>query len=581
MENQLPPSARLLLYQLFLRNSGCLPAEQVPGGNWSQNRSGTLGDINDEFLSSIRDLGFNALWITGLLRHASQSDNPGWKGQQAHPSLVKGMAGSPYAIEDFFATCPDLHKNPEQPFEELDECLRRIHRFGMKAIMDFVPNHCARSYQSPFARSAGLRDLGEGDFTDQEFHPQNHFYYLPGQNFVTPGLNGSKDDSGYHEFPARATGNDCFQAAPSVNDWYETVKLNYGIDYRTGEKHFFPEPPVWKYMEAVLLFWAGKGIDGFRCDMAEMVPSEFWAKAIPAVKSAFPGCLFIAEIYQPWRYQEYLAAGFDFIYDKAGMYDVLRGILEGRKSCHELTGVWQQQEGIGKRMLRFLENHDEQRMASGFAAGNGFHALPAFAITAFSSHSALMLYAGQELGEKAEGAEGFSGDDGRSSIFDYAAVPTLRRWFEELRSGTPGLFKEEQELRLEYRKILRLAAGCPALYSGHFFDLQYINPDSAHYFPERMYTFLRYDDEHKLLISASFSGEDAEIQVCIPVAAWEAMNFPPEGAATLHSFPEGDFICDFSIEKSLVNNHSNEGIRFRMPGRSYRIFRIELQSSEP
>lgn len=74
----------------------------------------------------------------------------------------------------------------------------------------------------------------------------------------------------YKEYPAKATGNNRFDAYPNINDWYETVKLNYGIDYQNGNTpHFNPIPDTWTKMLDILLFWAGKNIDGFRCDMAE------------------------------------------------------------------------------------------------------------------------------------------------------------------------------------------------------------------------------------------------------------------------------------------------------------------------
>ncbi len=576
MENYEPASERLILYQLFLRSFSNEKEPQVPGANWSVNGSGTLDKLSLEVLQSIRDLGCNAVWITGLLRHASASDNPAYTSPKAHPSLVKGLAGSPYAIEDFFATDPDLHSRPDEPWKELGECLQRIHSLGMKSIVDFVPNHCARFYRSDYARSSGLRDLGEGDDKTQAFHPENHFYYLPGSEFHLPFSPTDSGEKPWMENPARATGNDCFRPDPSVNDWYETVKLNYGIDYRTGEKHFDPPPPLWLYMREVLRFWASKGFQGFRCDMAEMVPPEFWLWVIGQLKSEFPGCLFIAEIYQTHRYREYLEAGFDFLYDKEGMYNALREVLEGRSGCSRFTQVWQEQEGIGHRFLRFLENHDEQRIASRFAAGNAFHALPAFALAAFSSRSALMVYAGQELGEKAEGAEGFSGDDGRSSIFDYAAVPSLQTWLQEVRQKALFLQTEQRNIREEYRKILRLADECPALYRGHFFDLQYVNPPSPKYDAHRVYSFLRHLDEERFLVIANFSGEEQNLNLIIPKAAWDFMALPSIGKAQLIPVAEEVESIGFELETSLENEGA--GIPIQILAHAYRIFRIVLLS---
>jgi glycosidase len=324
-------------------------------------------------------------------------------------------------------------------------------------------------------------------------------------------------------------------------------------------------------MKEVLLFWAGKGFDGFRCDMAEMVPPEFWSWVIPQLRSRFPECTFIAEIYQPHRYSEYLGAGFDFLYDKMGMYDALRAVLEGHSDCARLTEVWQQQEGIGHRMLRFLENHDEQRIASRFATGNAFHAIPALALAAFSSQAALMLYAGQEWGEKAEGSEGFSGDDGRSSIFDYSSVPSLQRWQKELHQHIPALSSEEKRLREEYRKILRLAGETKALSSGHFFDLQYVNPVSEAYNAHRMYSFLRWEEDLKLLITVNFSGENQHIHLRIPELAFSMMNFSLRGKAALIPWPEGGESNFFEVEKA-----SREGIEIQVQAHSYRIFRLAL-----
>ena len=517
---QLRPEERLVIYQILVRQFANAASPCIPGANWSVNGSGTFDGITDEIIHSIRELGCNALWLTGILRHASRSDKPGTV-QLSHPSLVKGLAGSPYAVEDFFSTDPDLHARPENPEQELKECLQRIHAAGMKAIMDFIPNHCARQYRSSGANIPALRNPGAEDDRSLEFHPQNYFYYLPGQALQLPDALKLPDCEPYEEFPARATGNDCFYAQPGPGDWYETVKLNYGWDYRNGEKHFLPEPPVWEYMRQVLLFWAEAGFDGFRCDMAAMVPVEFWRRVIPEIKRAFPGIFFIAEIYEPERYREFLDAGFDYLYDKEGMYNCLRELLEGRGDCRNLSGIWQQQEGIQQRMLRFLENHDEQRIPSRHFAGNPFHALPGFVAAAFSGKAALLLYAGQELGEKAEIAEGFSGNDGRSSIFDYGCVPAIRQWLSGNISEYQNLPKDSIRLRKSYSEILGLCQNNPAILHGDFYDLQYANPDSASYKASKIWSFLRSSEQDKLLIICSFSGISERITLQIPTHALE------------------------------------------------------------
>src|SRR5690606_10508405 len=152
------------------------------------------------------------------------------------------------------------------------------------------------------------------------------FYYIPGKMLDIQFGDTVSEVKNYNEYPAKVTGNDCFTHQPSVQDWYETVKLNYGVDYQNGRtEHFDPIPDTWIKMKDILLYWAGKSVDGFRCDMAEMVPLAFWQWVIPQVKNAYPNILFLAEIYNPNVYRDFLRHNtFDFLYDKVGLYDVLR-----------------------------------------------------------------------------------------------------------------------------------------------------------------------------------------------------------------------------------------------------------------
>ena len=566
---------RLILYQLLVRQFTNQTSPNIPGANWSVNGSGTLDDISHQILKSIQELGCNAIWLTGILRHASKSDKPETTADAAHPSLVKGMAGSPYAIQDFFALHPDILRRPDQALTELSECLQRIHTLGMTAFMDFVPNHCAREYHSPTAKTLGLRDLGEGDDASLEFHPHNHYYYLPGQELHLPPEIDNTIINPYREFPARATGNDCFRTDPGMHDWYETVKLNYGLDYRNGQTHFHPAPPVWWYMREVLLFWAEKGMDGFRCDMAEMVPLPFWSWVIAEVKTRFPQVRFIAEVYNPDMYRAFIAAGFDCLYDKAGMYDCLRAIMEGHGDCRQLSSVWQQQEGIQPKMLRFLENHDEQRIASRFFAGNAQKGIPAFAASVFSGQAALMVYAGQEFGEKAEASEGFSGDDGRSSIFDFGCIPSIQDW---LNPGVVVNQKEEiqpKDICSEYQKILLLLNEEPALKGGHFYDLQYANSDSDHYDARRIWSFLRYDEQQKLLIICSFSRENHEICLNIPGHALECIKFPPPGKIRFESIHQKAWSSEIDILREGDHIAFAASVSLPVLAMSYSIFRIQ------
>ena len=394
-----------IIYQLLPRTFTNYNETRRHRGSMQENGCGTLNAITTKALNAIHDLGATHVWYTGIIRHATAMYNT--------PSIVKGLAGSPYAITDYYDVHPDLCEDKRRRMKEFTDLVERTHKAGMDVIIDFVPNHVAREYHST-AQPRGVEALGANDNPEWEFSPLNNFYYMPGQKFAP-----QFDIQDYEEYPARATGNDCFSANPSVNDWYETVKLNYGVFYQGGgEKQFDPIPDTWHKMLHILLFWASKQVDGFRCDMAEMVPVEFWTWAIEQVKKEYPNILFIAEVYNPTLYRDYLAAGFDYLYDKVGMYDYLRGVTSKNWPAEGITLQWQKVDDIRDRMLYFLENHDEQRIASGFFCGRGMCAEPAMIVAATLGTNPVMVYAGQELGEKGMDAEGFSGMDGRTTIFD-------------------------------------------------------------------------------------------------------------------------------------------------------------------
>ena len=359
-----------IIYQLFPRWFTNYNESRIPNGTKEENGCGRFTDINERALQAIKDLGATHVWYTGVIRHATAQYN--------HPSITKGKAGSPYAITDYYDVDPDLAKNESKRMQEFEALVERTHKAGLSVLIDFVPNHVSREYKS-LCKPAGVEDLGETDHPEWAFSPLNNFYYLPGERFSM-----DKDLQGYEEFPAKVTGNDCFTSHPSANDWYETVKLNYGVFYQNGrEKQFNPIPNTWPKMRDILLFWAGKGIDGVRIDMAEMVPVEFFAWALPQVKKKHKNFLVIGECYDPNQYDAYIAAGFDYLYDKVGMYDYLRGVTSKGWPAEGITSQWMQHGNDRiQHMLYFLENHDEQRIASGFFCGSGRCAEPAMIIAA-------------------------------------------------------------------------------------------------------------------------------------------------------------------------------------------------------
>ncbi len=515
-------SSKFVIYQLLPRLFGNTTHVNLPNGSIDINGCGKFNAITAKVLKGIKGLGVTHIWYTGVIEHATQTDYSEFGIRKDHSAIVKGKAGSPYAIKDYYDVDPDLATDVPNRMQEFEALVERTHKAGMKVLIDFVPNHVARQYASD-AKPAGVADLGENDNTNHAFNPQNNFYYIPNQ-FFAGQFNLLKDEKApYHEYPAKASGNDVFSAHPTVNDWYETVKLNYGVDYQGGHtKHFVPVPDTWTKMLDILLFWAGKQIDGFRCDMAEMVPVEFWSWVIPKVKEQFPNIVFIAEAYNPAVYRSYLDFGhFDYLYDKVGMYDTLRNITCGNESARRISVMWQRVNDILPKMLFFLENHDEQRIASRFFAGDARKAVPAMIVTATLSTSVVMVYAGQEMGEPAADAEGFSGDDGRTTIFDYWNVDSLRSWYNKGKCDGAYLTTDQQELWSFYKQLLNISMQEKAIREGEMFDLMYVNCSNPRFNSDRQFAYLRKAGDELLLICVNFADTAAEVAVNIPKHAFD------------------------------------------------------------
>ncbi len=510
---------RIIIYQLLPRLFGNETTNCVSGGTIEQNGCGKFNDITPKALKAIRNLGITHVWYTGVIEHTTRTDYTRYGIENTHPATVKGEAGSPYAIKDYYDVDPDLATNIMQRREEFKSLVERTHKAGLKVIMDFIPNHVARHYKSD-NRPEGTFDFGTLDDRSRFFAGHNNFYYLGEQSY---GCNlDAKDcaDTEYTEQPLRATGNDCF-GTPGKNDWYDTVKLNYGIDYRTGNRSFSPIPDTWVKMLKILKYWASQGVDGFRCDMIEMTPVDFWHWALPKVKEEYPHLIFIGEIYQPHIYRTFINYGcFDYLYDKVGLYDTLRSVMSGRTSANEITYALQQTSDIRDHMLTFLENHDEQRIASDFFAADARRAKAALIVSATIGKQPFMLYAGEELGEKGMDKEGYSGVDGRTTIFDYWSVDTLRRWKNGGKYDDALLTDAEKSLQQFHANLLQLCNNETALREGMFYDLQYANPHNAKYDSNRIYSFLRGTADELLLIVTNFGNTQQQCEICIPSEAF-------------------------------------------------------------
>ena len=530
---------KMIVYQVLPRLFGNLNPSPKKNGSKDENGVGRFSAFSPSALAAIKALGVTHIWYTGVIEHATQTDYTAYGIQKDHADVVKGKAGSPYAIKDYYDVDPDLADNVEHRMEEFEALVKRTHEAGMKVIMDFVPNHVAREYHSDM-RPPYVEDLGQRDDTTQGFLRDNNFYYIPNTPLLLSFVEEYGDNS-YSEFPAKVTGNDCFSASPGKNDWYETVKLNYGVDYTDRRsRHFEPTPNTWTKMLHILMYWAGKGVDGFRCDMAEMVPVEFWGWAIPKVKEHHEVC-FIAEVYNPAEYHSYIFNGhFDYLYDKVGLYDTLRAVMCGNAPASSITHCWQALDGIRPNMLNFLENHDEQRIASRFFAGDARKGIPGMIVSAMMYTNPVMLYCGQELGEEGMDEEGFSGCDGRTTIFDYWSINSLRRWIGNGKFDGEGLSTAQRALREMYSKILNVAKTEPAIIKGDFFDLMYANGDNPCFDTNRQYAFLRKLGNDVVMVVANFDEGEHLVRLRVPEDAFRVLGFGDNKAAVVTDLLSGE-----------------------------------------
>lgn len=547
-----PQPNKAVVYQMFTRLFGNTETANLPWGTKAQNGVGTFNDISDAALEGIKELGVSHVWYTGVLHHALVGDYREYGISNDDPDVIKGRAGSPYAVKDYYSVNPDLAVDPANRMAEFKALVERSHRHGLKVIIDIVPNHIARDYQS-LGKPEGVEDFGASDDTSVEYARDNNFYYVVGQPFKVPQwLDGYQPlggeahplaDGEFAENPAKWTGNGARSAQPHFHDWYETVKVNYGV--RPDGSHDFPELPAeyaqldvtehyrfwqgkdvpdsWEKFRDIVLFWTEFGIDGFRYDMAEMVPVAFWSYLNSHIKHVNPDAFLLAEVYQPHLYRDYLHLGkMDYLYDKVDLYDTLKAIIQGRESTDAIVPIQAAKADIEHNMLHFLENHDEQRIASPEFAGKAENALPAMVLSATLSTAPTMLYFGQDVGEPGAGDAGF-GKATRTTIFDYWGVPAHQRWMNNGAFDGAALRDEEKALRDYYVRLMQFVAGSPAL-MGEYAEIHSANASTPGYHG-KLYSYLRWSDEQKLVIAANFDQNAAsDTQLRLPaerIAQWQ------------------------------------------------------------
>jgi glycosidase len=548
-------SDKHVVYQMMFHLWGNQQTQVKRNGSASENGVTKFKDISEKGLKALKKKGYSHLYTTGILEHATMEDMTAYGSPLDHPHVVKGRAGSPFAIKDYYDVNPFLADKPAERMQEFAAMLDRVHKADLKLVLDFVPNHLARAYHSDM-KPAGVVDFGQNDNKDLSFSPNNNFYYLPGTQFTVPtGVNPPVPVTvPYIEIPAKVSGNNVFSAQPSIHDWFETVKLNYGVDLQHGNQtHFDPIPDTWLKMTDVLLYWTKKGVDGFRCDMAEMVPVEFWAYAIPKVKAINPEVVFIAEIYNPAEYRNYIfKGGFDYLYDKVGLYDGIRSMMEKKPGATtaDITRVWQKESGdFANHMLRFLENHDETRLnTTAFAANNFWSTIPGMVLTASMHDGPLMIYFGQEFGEKAQEIEGFNEADDRTTMFDFYRVDTHQRWVNGGKFDGGKLAADEKVIDSFYTSLLAWVNTSQVIRKGKFFDLQYAQ--NVGYPKDEVYSYLRYTEKDRNLIICNFDTVDHSFAVEIPILALDMM-----GVKSVQWKEEKVFLPPASSAVKVEGNH--------------------------
>ena len=528
-KKEITPENKIVVYQVFTRLFGNTNTTNKPWGTIEENGVGKFNDFTDKALKEIKDLGVTYIWYTGVPHHALVRDYTNIDISNDDPEVVKGRAGSPYAVKDYYNVNPDLAVNPANRLQEFEDLIARTHQAGMKVIIDIVPNHIARKYEGK-NNPKGVRDFGTDDDTSLEYKRDNNFYYIPNTHFEVPDgihpLNGESNpliDGKFDEFPAKWTGNGSRLAKPDKNDWYETVKVNYGIrpdgskdfpelpagfDTKSCQEHFDfwkdkSVPNSWKKFRDIALYWTAKGVDGFRYDMAEMVPYEFWSYMNSAIKVKNPDAFLMAEVYNPSEYRNYIHLGkMDYLYDKVETYDHLKAVIQGKTWPDGLSDIQHRMADIEHHMLKFLDNHDEQRLASPEFAGTAEKGKPLMVVSATISTAPTMIYFGQEVGEAGNENAGF-GTHSRTSIFDYIGVPNHQRWMNGGKFDGGQLSQSEKDLRDFYKRLLNFSISSSAL-MGNFQEIQTANRNITPGYDIAIYSYTRWSETQKLIVVTNF-----------------------------------------------------------------------------
>ena len=593
-----------VIYQLVVRYFGNTNLSNRTNGSIWTNGCGKFDDINTVALQALKNLGVTHLWLTGVIRQATLTDYSNIGLPADHPDIVKGIAGSFYAIRDYYDVSPDYATAPENRMHEFEALLKRVHDAGLQAIIDLVPNHVSRGYNSVVRPDD---NLGSHDDTTVFFSTANHFFYLvspphqslhlskpdtwnpPGVTF--DGVFSPEDGSPGH--PPKATGNNITSPHPSVTDWYETIKLNYGFNFVYQDTAYNPQPRTWGSIDAILAYWQAKGVDGFRCDFAHYVPAEAWTYLIAQAKSRRP-VYFFGEAYpfpgsgDPVNSQEQLVqAGFDALYHYQS-YNALKGVyLSGNLDGYDQELVGPSPE-MRRHFVNYIENHDERRVASpvvygkgagdsGFGSADAGYQLAPLQFL-YGSGPAI-LFNGQEVGEPGGGQAGFAGDDGRTTIFDYWAMPEFARWVNGHLYDGASLTPSQTALRNFYSALCKLCQH-PAVSGDGFWGLRYYdNPGRFDDCPADLYAYARFESGsgQALVVAANFrAGGGIDARIRIPAELSAAVNFTQDVTVELVLDREG--AADILVGTWTAEQLTSTGFPVSIPNQTSQVYSLTLTS---
>jgi glycosidase len=592
-----------VIYQIVVRYFGNTNTTNQQDGTIETNGCGKFADITETALQALKDLGVTHVWLTGCLRQATLTGYPEVGLPSDDPDVVKGRAGSLFAVRDYFDVCPDYARHPVNRLDEFASLVQRVHRVGLKALFDFVPNHVARGYHSVVKPQL---DFGTGDDTGKFFASNNHFFYLvnPPSQKLTLSKPASWNPSGIKfdgEFapedgsvgrPPKVTGNNVTSPTPGTDDWYDTIKLNYGYNFVDRTGHYDPRPRTWDVIDEVLAYWQARGVDGFRCDFANYVPAEAWTFLIGQARQRDANVLFFAEAYaNPFagsgdpvtNLQELIDAGFDAVYHDPA-YDLLKAIYQGRASQDDYHHEMAFPPIARDRVVEYLENHDERRVASpivldagpdnsGFASAEaGYQLAP---LQYLSTSGPVLMLNGQEVGEPGAEAEGYQLTDGRTTIFDYWAMPEFVKWVSGGRYDGGGLSETQLAIRRFYAALLGLCQD-PSVLGDGYWGLKYFNhPERFPDCPEDLYSFARFQScsARALIVVANFRpGAAVQGRIRIPQELVAAVGFTSDVGVRLLLDREGR--RDISIATVNAGQLTRDGFPVSVSYQSAYVYAI-------